>query len=100
LCAAITFADREETARVMTGYVQHGLRVLAVARRVLPARSVGIGTGTDGMKVVTSTELDAMIEHQLDDLLGSGSEVVFARSPREAKLRIADARARPARSSP
>ena len=32
-----------------------------------------------------------MTETQLDDLLGSGSEVVFARSSPEAKLRIADA---------
>ena len=43
------------------------------------------------MKVVTGTELDAMTETQLDDLLGSGAEVVFARSSPEAKLRIADA---------
>src|SRR5215469_3121057 len=32
-----------------------------------------------------------MTEHDLDDLLGSGAEVVFARSSPEAKLRIADA---------
>ena len=147
--AAITPADREEAARVMTGYAQHGLRVLAVARRVLPAGSAvparrqdaeqglcltgmaamldpprpqvpaaiarvhragirvhvvtgdngltaaaiarSVGIGASGMKVVTGTELDAMTEHQLDDLLGSGSEVVFARSSPEAKLRIADA---------
>ena len=41
--------------------------------------------------MVTGTELDAMTEPQLDDLLGSGPEVVFARSSPEAKLRIADA---------
>ena len=147
--AAITPADREQAARVMTGYAQHGLRVLAVARRVLPAGSAvparredaeqglcltgmaamldpprpqvpaaiarvhragirvhvvtgdngltaaaiarSVGIGASEMKVVTGTELDAMTEHQLDDLLGSGSEVVFARSSPEAKLRIADA---------
>jgi len=66
---------------VVTG--DNGLTAAAIARRA------GIGTG--GMKVVTGTELDAMTEHQLDDLLGSGSEVVFARSSPEAKLRIADA---------
>ena len=148
---AITSADRDEATRVMTDYAQRGLRVLAVARRVLPAgsavparrqdaeqdlcltglaamldpprsqvpaaiaqvhragirvhvvtgdngltaaaiaRSVGIGTGPGGMTAVTGTELDAMTEHQLDDLLGSGREVVFARSSPEAKLRIADA---------
>ena len=32
-----------------------------------------------------------MTENQLDDLLGSGPEVIFARSSPEAKLRIADA---------
>jgi magnesium-transporting ATPase (P-type) len=148
---AITAADRDEAARVMTGYARRGLRVLAVARRTLPdgspvparredaeqdlsltglvamldparpevpaaiervhragirvnvvtgdngltaaavARRAGIGTGAAGMKVITGTELDAMTEHQLDDLLGSGTEVVFARSSPEAKLRIADA---------
>jgi magnesium-transporting ATPase (P-type) len=148
---AITAADRDEAARVMTGYAQGGLRVLAVARRVLPAgfavpaqrqdaeqdmcltgmvamldplrpqvpdaiarlhragirvnvvtgdngltaaaiaRHAGIGSGPDGMKVITGTTLDAMTETQLDGLLASGTEVVFARSSPEAKLRIADA---------
>ena len=36
-------------------------------------------------------ELDTMTEHQLDALLSSGTEIVFARSSPEAKLRIADA---------
>jgi magnesium-transporting ATPase (P-type) len=148
---AITTADRADAARGMTEYARRGLRVLAVARRTLPATSavparredaeqslcltglaamldpprpqvaaaigrvhragirvhvvtgdngltaaaiahrVGIGTGAGGMTVVTGTELDAMTEPQLDDLLASGAEVVFARSSPEAKLRIADA---------
>ena len=66
---------------VVTG--DNGLTAAAVARRV------GIGTG--GLAVVTGTELDAMTEDELDRLLGSGKEVVFARSSPEAKLRIADA---------
>ncbi len=41
--------------------------------------------------MVSGTDLDAMSEAQLDGLLGSGSEIVFARSSPEAKLRIADA---------
>ena len=145
----ITDADRDEAARIMTGYARRGLRVLAFAYRRLPAaaatparredaerdlclaglaamldpprpevpaaiervhhagirvhvvtgdngltaaaiaRNVGIGGG--GMTVVTGPELDAMAEAQLDNLLGSGSEVVFARSSPEAKLRISDA---------
>jgi len=148
---AITAADRDEAARVMTDYAQRGLRVLAVARRVLPAgsavpaerqdaeqdmcltgmaamldplrpqvpaaiarlhragirvnvvtgdngvtaaaiaRRAGIGGGASGMKVVTGGELDAMTEPELDGLLAAGTEVVFARSSPEAKLRIADA---------
>ncbi|WP_300613919.1 cation-transporting P-type ATPase [Trebonia sp.] len=66
---------------VVTG--DNGLTAAAVARRV------GIGAG--GLTVVTGRELDAMAEDDLDRLLSSGSEVVFARSSPEAKLRIADA---------
>ena len=66
---------------VVTG--DNGLTAAAIARSV--------GIGTIGMQVVTGTELDTMTEHQLDDLLGSGREVIFARSSPEAKLRIADA---------
>lgn len=53
------------------------------------ARQVGIGTG--GLRVVSGSELDAMSEPDLDDLLKADGEVVFARSSPEAKLRIADA---------
>jgi calcium-translocating P-type ATPase len=145
-------ADRAQVAAVMDSYGNQGLRVLALARRVLPAgaaipaareqaerdlclvglvamqdpprpevpeaiarvhhagirvhvvtgdngltaaavaRRVGIGTGPGGMRVVSgAAELDAMTEAQLDELLSSGAEVVFARSSPEAKLRIADA---------
>ncbi|MFI5080036.1 MAG: cation-translocating P-type ATPase [Streptosporangiales bacterium] len=66
---------------VVTG--DNGLTAAAIAR--------GIGIGTDGMHVVNGTELDVMTEQELDELLGSGAEVVFARSSPEAKLRIADA---------
>jgi calcium-translocating P-type ATPase len=147
----ITAADRAAVTQVMNRYARQGLRVLAMARRVLPpgspvpgqredaerdlcliglvamldpprrevpaairrvhhagirvhvvtgdngltaaaiARRTGIGTGPDGMRVVSGSELDSMTEHDLDDLLASGAEVVFARSSPEAKLRIADA---------
>jgi calcium-translocating P-type ATPase len=68
---------------VVTG--DNGLTAAAIARRA------GIGTGPEGMRVVNAAELDAMTEHDLDELLASGAEVVFARSSPEAKLRIADA---------
>ena len=54
------------------------------------ARRVGIGTGTAGMVTVTGDALDAMSGPELDELLLSGPEIVFARSSPEAKLRIAD----------
>ena len=44
-----------------------------------------------GTQVVSGAELDTMTERDLDHLLGSGDEVIFARSSPEAKLRIADA---------
>jgi magnesium-transporting ATPase (P-type) len=68
---------------VVTG--DNGLTAAAIARQV------GIGTGPGGMRVVSGAELDAMTEPALDTLLGSGTEVVFARSAPESKLRIADA---------
>lgn len=53
------------------------------------ARSVGIGH--EGLTVISGDELDAMPEAALDALLAGDTEIVFARSSPEAKLRIADA---------
>jgi calcium-translocating P-type ATPase len=66
---------------VVTG--DNGLTAAAIARRV------GIGAG--GMQVVSGSELDKLSERDLDALLASGDEMIFARSSPEAKLRIADA---------
>jgi calcium-translocating P-type ATPase len=55
------------------------------------ARQVGIGTGPGGSRTVTGDELAGMSEAQLDEILNSPAEIVFARSSPEAKLRIADA---------
>ena len=66
---------------VITG--DHPLTAAAIARQV--------GIGGHGSPVVTGRELEAMSEDQLDALLESGEEVVFARTSPEAKLRIADA---------
>ena len=77
-----TYANVPNSALdVVTG--DNGLTAAAIARRV------GIGAG--GMQVVSGAELDKMSERDLDALLTSGDEVVFARSSPEAKLRIADA---------
>jgi magnesium-transporting ATPase (P-type) len=66
---------------VVTG--DNGLTAAAIARQA------GIGAGR--LELVTGPELDDMSEQELDRLLASGTEVVFARSSPEAKLRIADA---------
>ena len=66
---------------VITG--DHPLTAKAISRSV--------GIGTDASTVVTGQELDAMSEEQLDQLLGGGEELIFARTSPEAKLRIADA---------
>ncbi|MEU2254973.1 cation-transporting P-type ATPase [Nocardia xishanensis] len=66
---------------VITG--DHGLTAAAVAGQI------GITRGTP--VVVTGAELDRMSEADLDELLAGPTELVFARSSPEAKLRIADA---------
>jgi len=67
---------------VVTG--DNGLTAAQIARRV------GIG-GPDGARVITDGALETMSEAELDTLLASGQELVFARSAPEVKLRIADA---------
>ncbi|MGY2061497.1 HAD-IC family P-type ATPase, partial [Nocardia gipuzkoensis] len=66
---------------VITG--DHGLTATAIARRV------GIVHGDP--VIVTGPELDRLSEDQLDELLSTPQELIFARSSPEAKLRIADA---------
>ena len=59
---AITAADRDEAARVMTGYAQRGLRVLAVARRVLPAGSAVPAQREDAERDMCLTGMAAMLD--------------------------------------
>ncbi|MFI5696410.1 cation-translocating P-type ATPase [Kribbella sp. NPDC051586] len=66
---------------VVTG--DNGLTAAEIARQV--------GITHDGVTVVTGAELDRMSERELDGLLASEHELIFARSSPEAKLRIADA---------
>ncbi|MEA5153502.1 cation-transporting P-type ATPase [Raineyella sp.] len=66
---------------VVTG--DHGLTARGIAARV--------GIGGDDVRIVTGAELDHMPEAELDDLLATEREIIFARSSPEAKLRIADA---------
>ena len=66
---------------VVTG--DHPLTAVAIARRV------GIVTGDP--TVLTGADLDAMGDVELDALLADPSQVLFARTSPEAKLRIAEA---------
>ncbi|MFF0341652.1 cation-translocating P-type ATPase [Kribbella sp. NPDC004875] len=66
---------------VVTG--DNGLTAAEIARQV--------GITRDRVTVVTGAELDLMTERELDGLLASEHDLIFARSSPEAKLRIADA---------
>jgi calcium-translocating P-type ATPase len=68
---------------VVTG--DNGLTAAAIAAQV------GIGTVPGGTRVITNAALDTISEADLDTVLASGQELVFARSAPEVKLRIADA---------
>ncbi|MFI7341284.1 cation-translocating P-type ATPase [Streptomyces sp. NPDC050085] len=82
VAAAIDLAHQAGIrVHVVTG--DYGVTAAAIARRV--------GIGGDHPRIVTGSELDQLSEPELDQLLATGGEVVFARSTPEAKLRIADA---------
>ncbi|MGY4103940.1 cation-translocating P-type ATPase [Nocardia sp. R16R-3T] len=66
---------------VITG--DHGLTAAAIAAQVGITRTEPV--------VVTGEQLDRMSEDDLDTLLDSDADLIFARSSPEAKLRIADA---------
>ena len=85
---------RAEVAEAVSRCHDAGIRILVVTGDYGPtaaeiARRVGIGRDT--AVVVTGGELDRMSEAELDRLLRTGTELVFARASPEAKLRIADA---------
>jgi len=67
---------------VVTG--DHGITAAAIAHQI------GIG-GADGPAVITGDQLEHLSDAELDALLHSDRELVFARTSPEAKLRIADA---------
>jgi magnesium-transporting ATPase (P-type) len=92
--AAIADPPRPEVADAVARCHAAGIRVIVVTgdhplTAAAVARQVGIGT-VDG-PVIVGDELDRMSEPDLDKLLRTGKELIFARTSPEAKLRIADA---------
>jgi calcium-translocating P-type ATPase len=71
-----------------------GVRLLIVTGdHALTAHRIAeqVGIGRCGLRVVNGPDLDAMAESELDALLATDEEIVFARSSPEAKMRITDA---------
>ncbi|GGC89142.1 magnesium-transporting ATPase [Tersicoccus solisilvae] len=66
---------------IMTG--DHGMTARGIATR--------IGIGGPGSRVINGADLDHLSEAELDAILASEEEVIFARTSPEAKLRVADA---------
>ena len=85
---------RPEVPSAVSRCRRAGLRVVVVTGDYGPtavevARQVGIVDAEP--RVVTGDELERMSDASLDELVAGPSELVFARSAPEAKLRIADA---------
>lgn len=79
---AVRLAHRADiTVHVITG--DNGRTAAAIAH------DAGVGTRHGVPRLVNGRDLDAMTDDQVDAVLGSGDEVVFARSTPEDKLRIA-----------
>ena len=96
LLGIVAMADppRPEVADAVSRCHTAGIRLIVVTGdHGLTARGIAlqVGIGREELRVVNGTDLDAMSEDELDHVLASESEIVFARCSPEAKLRIADA---------
>ena len=93
--AAMLDPPRPEVADAVARCHTAGIRIIVVTRGDHPLTAAVIaaqlGIGSRDSPVITGTELDQMTERDLDELLRSGQELIFARASPEAKLRIADA---------
>jgi calcium-translocating P-type ATPase len=92
--AAMADPPRPEVADAVARCHTAGIRIIVVTGdHPLTAAAISrqLGIGTPDSPVITGSELDRMSEPDLDKLLRSGEELVFARASPEAKLRIADA---------
>jgi calcium-translocating P-type ATPase len=92
--AAMADPPRPEVADAVARCHTAGIRIIVVTGdHPLTAAAISrqLGIGTEHSPVITGSELDQMSEPNLDHLLRSGEELIFARATPEAKLRIADA---------
>ncbi|MFJ5032503.1 cation-translocating P-type ATPase [Streptomyces sp. NPDC088560] len=92
--AAMADPPRPEVADAVARCHSAGIRIIVVSGdHALTATAIAgqVGIGGPKPKVVTGDVLDHMPEHELDQLLRHHSELIFARTSPEAKLRIADA---------
>jgi len=92
--AAMADPPRPEVADAVARCHTAGIRIIVVTGdHPLTAAAIAhqVGIGTADSPVITGGELDRMSEADLDELLRPDTELVFARTSPEAKLRIADA---------
>jgi magnesium-transporting ATPase (P-type) len=87
--AAMLDPPRPEVADAVARCHTAGIRVIVVTGDHPPtaaAIAAQLGIGSQDSPVITGTELDQMTERDLDELLRSGQELIFARASPEAKL--------------
>jgi calcium-translocating P-type ATPase len=92
--AAMADPPRPEVADAVARCHTAGIRIIVVTGdHPLTAAAIShqLGIGTADSPVITGGELDQMSEPDLDKLLRTGQELIFARASPESKLRIADA---------
>src|SRR5665647_684383 len=92
--AAMIDPPRPEVADAVARCHSAGIRLIVVTGdHGLTAQGIAesVGIGRAGLRIITGAELEQMPEADLDTLLATGEELIFARSSPEDKLRIADA---------
>lgn len=92
--AAMIDPPRPEVKNAVAKCHSAGIRIIVVTGdHGLTARGIAesVGIGHRGLQVVTGAELEDMSEKDLDALLYTENEIIFARSSPEEKLRITDA---------
>jgi calcium-translocating P-type ATPase len=92
--AAMLDPPRPEVSGAVALCHSAGIRLIVVTGdHGLTARGIAeaVGIGHQGLGIITGGELEHMPEADLDALLATGEELIFARSSPEDKLRIEDA---------